>query len=152
MDLPYASSKAGQGREKEIRDCLRGVGASAVGFMVDDDNGGSVICQFRLHGRQITVPVSIASYERAWIWAHPKGPRTAAADHARKARAQAELAVWAVLADWIKAQVAMMVCGFLDTDTAFLPHIHAPDGRRVAEVIASNGANLLPPPKGGADG
>jgi hypothetical protein len=46
----------------------------------------------------------------------------------------------------------MMACGFLDTDTAFLPHIHAPDGRRVAEVIASNGANLLPPPKGGADG
>lgn len=149
MDLPYASSKAGQGREKEIRDCLRGVGASAVGFMVDDDNGGSVICQFRLHGRQITVPVSIASYEKAWLKAHPKGPRTVAADHARKARAQAELAVWAVLADWVKAQVAMMVCGFLDTDTAFLPHIHAPDGRRVAEVIASNGTNLLPPPKEG---
>jgi hypothetical protein len=149
MDLPYASSKAGQGREKEIRECLRGVGASAVGFMVDDDNGGLVICQFRLHGRQITVPVSISSYEKAWLKAHPKGPRTNSADHARKARAQAELAVWAVLADWVKAQVAMMVCGFLDTDTAFLPHIHAPDGRRVAEVIASNGTNLLPPPKEG---
>lgn len=32
-DLPYASSKAGQAREKEIRDCLRGVGASAIVFM-----------------------------------------------------------------------------------------------------------------------
>lgn len=31
--LPYAKSTAGQGREKEIRDTLRGVGASAVEFI-----------------------------------------------------------------------------------------------------------------------
>jgi hypothetical protein len=152
MELPYASSKAGQGREKEIRDCLRGVGATAVGFMVDDEDGGQVICQFRLHGRQVTVPVSVANYERAWLKANPCGPRTKAADHLRRARAQAEIAVWAVLADWIKAQVAMMVCGFLDADAAFLPHIHAPDGRRVAEVIAAAGSSLLPPPKAGSGG
>lgn len=146
-DLPYASSKAGSAREREIRECLRGVGASAVGFMVDDDNGGTVICQFRLHGRQITVPVSVAAYAKAWLKATPRGSRTTPQDYERKARAQAKIAVWAILADWIKAQAAMMAAGFMDTDTAFLPHIHAPDGRRVAEVIASSGGNLLPPPK-----
>jgi len=146
-ELPYASSKAGAGREKGIRDMLKGAGATAVGFMVDDDNGGSVMCQFKLAGREITVPVSVSAYEKAWLRATPCGPRTAHADHKRKARAQAEIAVWAVLADWIKAQTAMIACGFLSADTAFLPHIHTPDGRRVADVIASSASNLLPPPK-----
>jgi hypothetical protein len=146
MDLPYAQSTAGQAREKEIRDQLRGVGASAVGFMVDED-ADMVICQFRLHGRQITIPVSIGAYETAWLRANPCGPRTDPKAHKAKARKQAERAVWAVLADWIKAQTAMMLCGFLDTDTAFLPHIHAADGRRVIEV-ARGASNLLPKPEG----
>lgn len=147
-DLPYSSARAGQAREREIRDTLRGVGASAVGFMVDDD-ADMVICQFRLAGRQITVPVSIGAYERAWLGSNPRGPRTALAAHGAKARAQAEIAVWAIIADWIKAQAAMVVCGLMDADTAFLPHIHTPDGRRVVDAIkdTTGGALLLPPPE-----
>lgn len=147
-DLPYASSKAGATREREIRDCLRSAGATAVGFMVDDENGGLVICQFRLNGRQVTVPVSIDAYAKAWLKAVPCGSRTSRHDHERKARAQAEIAVWAILADWIKAQAAMLAAGFMDADTAFLPHIHAPDGRRIAEHVADKGDKLLPPPNG----
>lgn len=152
-DLPYSSSKAGQAREREFRDCLRGVGASAIGFMVDDD-ADQVIAQFRLHGREITIPVSVAAYEAAWLKATPCGPRTDMKTHKARARAQAETAVWGVLADWIKAQAAMMVCGFLDTDTAFLPHIAAPDGRRVIDAIrdGAGGAKLLPQPKGHDNG
>ena len=67
----------------------------------------------------------------------------------RKASTQAERAVWAILADWIKAQAAMLVCGLMDTDTAFLPHIATPDGRSVMAVIKGDGAKLLPPPKTG---
>ena len=144
--LPYASSSAGAGREKEIRDLLRSVGASAVGFMVDDD-ADVVICQFRLGGRNITVPVSVAAYEAAWLCATPCGPRTDPRDHKKKARAQAERAVWAVLADWVKAQTAMIVCGFMTTDTAFLPHILMRDGRRVSEAVITGPNALLPPPK-----
>ena len=148
MKLPYASSTAGQAREKEIRDCLRGVGASAVGFMVDDDHD-QIIAQFRLSGREITIPISVGAYADAWLRHNKKGPRTAQKDHEAKARAQAELASWAVLADWIKAQAAMMVCGFVDVDTAFLAHVHLPDGRRVGEAIAvSTGPLSLPKPKG----
>lgn len=147
-DLPYSSSKAGQGREKEIRQCLRDVGADAVGFMVDDAEG-LVICQFRLNGRNITVPVSVRAYAMAWQRANPCGPRTTRTDWERKADAQAEIAVWAILADWIKAQVAMMLGGLLDADTAFLPHIHAPDGRRMIEVAKAPSGGLLPPPKEG---
>lgn len=147
-DLPYASSKAGQGREKEIRQCLRDVGASAVGFMVDDEQR-QVICQFRLSGRLMTVPVSMAAYEAAWLKATPCGPRTDMKVHKARAREQSETAVWAILADWIKAQVAMMLGGLLDADTAFLPHITAPDGRRVIDVAKAQ-AGLLPPPDRGS--
>jgi hypothetical protein len=46
----------------------------------------------------------------------------------------------------------MIACGFLSVDTAFLPHIHAPDGRRIVDVISGSSSNLLPPPdKPGAD-
>jgi hypothetical protein len=148
-ELPYASSKAGAGREKEIRDVLRSVGASAVGFMVDDDRD-IVICQFRLNGREITVPVSIGAYERAWLKATPCGPRTAPADHKRKARAQAKIAVWAILADWVKAQAAMMMAGLMDADIAFLPHITMPDGRSVGEAITGPGGPLALPKPGAA--
>jgi hypothetical protein len=143
--LPYSESKAGAGREPEIRAMLRGIGASAVGFMQDDD-ADVVICQFRLHGRQVTVPASVGAYAAARKRHNPRGPRTAAPDWERKARAQAEIAVWAVLADWIKAQAAMIECGFLTMEMAFLPHIHAPDGRRIGEIVQQSSAGLLAPP------
>lgn len=146
MPLPYSSSTAGQAREKEIRDTLRSVGASAVGFMVDDD-ADQIIAQFRLHGREVTIPVRVGAYAEAWFRENKKGPRTKEADHAAKGRKVAESAAWAIMADWIKAQAAMMAAGFLDTDTAFLPHIHLPDGRRVGDaIISSDGPLCLPSP------
>jgi hypothetical protein len=149
MKLPYASSTAGQAREKEIRETLRGVGATAVGFMVDDD-ADQIIAQFRLHGREITIPVRVGAYAEAWLRENPHNTRmkSTAAQHRQKARTQAENAAWAILADWIKAQTAMMIAGFIDTDTAFLSHIHLPDGRRVGEAItATDGPLRLPPPQ-----
>jgi len=148
MTLPYASSTAGQAREKEIRDTLRSVGATAVGFMVDEDSD-QIIAQFRLHGREMTIPVRVGSYAEAWLRENPHSNRmkSTPAQHRQKARMQAEAATWAILADWIKAQAAMMAAGFIDTDTAFLPHIRLPDGRRVGEAITStNGPLCLPPP------
>jgi hypothetical protein len=146
MVLPYASAKVGQAREKEIRDTLRSVGATAVGFMVDDDND-QIIAQFRLHGREVTIPIRIGAYADAWLRQNKRGPRTTEAEHKAKARSLADTAVWAVLADWIKAQAAMMACGFSDTDTAFLPYIHTPDSRRIADVILGpNNPLSLPPP------
>ncbi|WP_104019080.1 hypothetical protein [Roseovarius nitratireducens] len=150
MKLPYAQSTAGQAREKEIRDTLRGVGATAVGFMVDDDDD-KIIAQFRLHGREITIPVRVGAYAEAWLRENPHSSRmrSTVAQHRAKARQQAERAAWAILADWIKAQAAMMMVGFLDTDSAFLPHIHLPDGRRVGDAITTTDGPLrLPPPKG----
>jgi hypothetical protein len=146
VKLPYASSTAGQSREKEIRDTLRSVGATAVGFMVDDDKN-QIIAQFRLHGREITIPISVGAYEAAWLreFPHNNRMRTSLARHKAKAREQAQISTWAVLADWIKAQAAMMHCGFIDADTAFLPHIHLPDGRRVGEALAAASGPLALP-------
>tara|TARA_R110000751_G_scaffold307812_1_gene431800 strand:+ start:2546 stop:2995 length:450 start_codon:yes stop_codon:yes gene_type:complete len=148
VSLPYASSTAGQAREKEIRDTLRSVGASAVGFMVDDD-ADQIVAQFRLHGREITIPINVGAYEAAWLRENPRGPRsrTSEKDHKAKARVQAERAAWAILADWIKATAAMMAAGFVDADTAFLPHVRTPSGVRVIEALnEGGGARLLPPP------
>lgn len=148
MPLPYASSAAGQAREKEIRDTLRSVGATAVGFMVDHDSD-QIIAQFRIHGREITIPVRVGSYAEAWLRENPHTTRmkSTAKQHQQKARQQAEHAAWAILADWIKAQAAMMAVGFFDADTAFLPHIHLPDGRLIGEAIAStDGPLALPRP------
>lgn len=149
MKLPYADSKAGQAREAEIRAVLRGVGASAIGFMVDDD-ADQIIAQFRLHGREITIPVRVVAYAEAWLRENPHTSRmrSTPAEHKRKAREQAERAAWAILADWIKAQAAMMAAGFQDAETAFLPHIHLPSGQRVVEAILQPDSPLqLPKPE-----
>jgi len=137
MTLPYSESKAGAGREREIRDTLKSVGATAIGFMVDDD-AAQIICQFRLGGMEMTVPVSVANYAHAWLAENPHTyrHRSTLAQHRLKARAQAEIACWAILADWIKAQSTMIKCGLMQPEVAFLPHIHGPDGRRVAEALA----------------
>lgn len=144
-ELPYATSTAGKSREPEIRQTLRDVGASAIGFMVDDE-AETVICQFRLHGRVYTVPVSIRAYREAWMKAYPCGPRTSKKDWTARANLQAERAVWAILADWIKAQAAMIVCGAMTPEEAMLAHVHAPGGQRLIEVVKARSDNLLPPP------
>lgn len=145
MTLPYSSATAGQAREREIRNTLRSVGASAVGFMVDDDTD-QIIAQFRLHGREVTIPIRIGAYADAWLQENKRGPRTKETDHQTKARIIAESAAWAIMADWVKAQAAMMAAGFLDTDTAFLPHIALPDGRRAIDAITGGDRPILPPP------
>ena len=77
MKLPYASSTAGQAREKEIHKTLRAVGASAVGFMVDDD-ADEIIAQFRLHGREVTMqprPGRSRKARRGPFWLTGSRPR-----------------------------------------------------------------------------
>lgn len=146
MTLPYSEARSGQAREAEIRDNLRKCGASAIGFMVDDD-AGQIIAQFRLRGREITVPVSFRGYEAAWRRENPHRPqhKTSAAAYAERARQTAERATWAILADWIKAQAAMITTGLMDQDEAFLAHVHLPDGRRVVGALrAQTGPLALP--------
>ena len=46
----------------------------------------------------------------------------------------------------------MILGGLMTPDTAFLPHVHLPDGRRVAEAITGpSGPLRLTEPKGGTD-
>lgn len=149
IDLPYQTAKAGQRRESEIRETLRDLGAGKIGFMQDYDSN-QIICQFELGGRQVSVYVGVAGYARAWLDANPWSSRRAVSSAAweKRAWAQAEISVWAVMADWIKAQATMIYIGALDFDTAFLAHIHiaSPDGRRMIEVMRDQKQGLLPPP------
>lgn len=146
MKLPYADSKAGSSREAEIRAILRGVGASAVGFMVDDD-ADQIIVQFRLKGREITIPVRVGAYAEAWLRENPHTSRSRStfAQYKQRARQQAYCASWAILHDMIKAQAAMIAAGFQDTDTAFLPHIRLPSGHRLVDALQEANAPLFLP-------
>lgn len=156
MALPYETARAGSARESEIRKILEGVGARAVGVMVDIDTD-EVIIHFRLSGRVITLPVRVGAYAEAWLAQNPlaepkatqsaKQKQEAEAKRQKRARDIAERAVWAVLVDYIKATAAMIACGLYDADTAFLPHLRLPSGKTVAEAMrADEGPRLLPPP------
>ena len=147
MDLPYQSATAGQKRQAEVVATLRALGAGAVGIMEDYEKD-AVLCQFKLGGRNVTLMVHIDGYVQAWLRENPWTTRRTSTQEQweKKARAQAEISIWAILADWVKAQATMIYIGALDFDTAFLAHIAAPDGRRMIEVIRAQDTNLLPPP------
>lgn len=151
IDLPYQDAKAGARRQDEIIDTLRDLGAERVGIMQDYKNN-SLVCQFTLGERDVTVIVSIMGYAKAWLKANKWSPQRKVTEAAWRVRAedQAKLSIWAVLADWVKSQATMIYIGALDFDTAFLAHIAAPDGRRLIEVIRDQKHNLLPPPEKGA--
>ncbi|SON54570.1 hypothetical protein HDIA_1029 [Hartmannibacter diazotrophicus] len=109
MALPCSESKAGHAREKEIYDTLRSAGARAVGFMVDDE-AESNLCEFKLGGSSISVPIAIADYEKAWLKENPQSSRSHSSlnEHRAKARELKERAAWAVMAASIRAQIAMI--------------------------------------------
>jgi len=129
------------------RKTLRGVRATAVGFMFDEDRDLEV-CQFRHAGREVTTPISLGSYEKAWRAQYKRGPKTKPEAHQARARARAqtEIAVWGVLTDRVKAQETMITCA----DPAFLAHVKLPDGRLVYEAITGpNGSLQLQKPEYG---
>jgi hypothetical protein len=149
MTLPYATSAAGSAREGEIRQILRGCGASAVGFMVDDE-AEQIIAQFQIGGRRVTIPVSVRAYRERWLAENPQSNRSRKthAEYHEDAQRRAEAAAWAILRDWMKATAAMIAAGIVDADTAFLAHVHVPTGQRMIEAVrgSKGGAALLPPP------
>jgi hypothetical protein len=59
------------------------------------------------------------------------------------------VAVYSILRDWVKGQVTAIEIGVLSFDSAFLPHILLPSGRRVIDEVQARG--MLPPPPAGAE-
>ena len=139
MTLPYSRSEKGASREASIRGTLKELGATAIGFMVDEDRN-LILCQFRMSGREVTVPIDLMGYATAY--------QKETGKTAKASMDQAHRAGWAILADWIKAQATIIRCGVMSSDEAFLAHVRLPSGDRVGEAITKMGGPLsLPKPK-----
>lgn len=142
--LPYENATAGDKALADIWKVLRAFGCSKFGSMVDTA-AGEVLVQFEYRGRQVSVPASINGYAAAWLKAHPYNPsrtKGTRAEHERRARGVAQIAVYSLLRDWIKGQVTAIECGILSFEGAFLGQILLPSGRTVLEHATE--AQLLP--------
>lgn len=144
MSLPYESATSGERALGEIQKILRAFGCNKFGSMIDDAEG-SVLVQFEYRGRPVSVRASINGYAAAWLRAHPwssSRSRTTKHEHERKAMDIASMAVYSILRDWIKGQVAAIETGVLSFEGAFLGQIMLPNGRTVLEQATE--AQLLP--------
>lgn len=146
MALPYENTTAGEKALGEIQKILRGFGCSSFGSMIDDE-AGEVLVQFKYRNTPVSVKASIRGYAAAWLKEHPYGGRTRCTrtQHERKALDIASVAVYSILRDWIKGQVAAIETGVLSFEGAFLGQIMLPTGRTVLDFM-QNEAQLLPAP------
>lgn len=136
MSLPYENATSGNRAIEEISKILREFGCGSFGHMMDFDQG-VLLVQFKHRDRPVQVKASIAGYAAAWLKHHPYSHRTrcSLADHERKAKEVASIAVYSMLRDWIKGQVTAIETGILTFEGAFLGQILLPTGRTVLEEV-----------------
>ena len=143
MTLPYENATSGKSAVGEIQKLLKSFGASSFGVM-EDFAAGEVIVQFQWRERRVTIKASFKGYAAAWLRHHPRSPRAklTVIQYHRKALAQAEIAVYSILRDWIKGQVTAIEVGMLSFEAAFLGQILLPNGQTVLDQVAAT--KILP--------
>lgn len=151
MALPYENATSGKNATAEMQKILRGFGAASFGVMEDFEKG-DVIVQFTWRERPVSIKASFKGYAAAWLRHHPlnKRSRLTRVEYERKALAQAEIAVYSILRDWIKGQVTAVEVGMLSFEGAFLGQIMLPTGQTVLERIEQSDLLALPKPESGA--
>lgn len=147
MSLPYENATSGSAALGDMQRILRAFGCSKFGSMIDDAEG-TLLVQFEYRGRPVSVKASTKGYAAAWLKAHPYSSRTRSSlkEHERKALDVASVAVYSILRDWIKGQVAAIETGVLSFEGAFLGQMLLPSGKTVLEE-ATGSLGLLPQPK-----
>lgn len=142
MALPYESATSGERALGEIQKILRAFGCSRIGNMSDEADG-TVMVQFVYRGRECTVKASAKGYAAAWLKAHPIGPRQNRAQQERRAMEIGSVAVYSIIRDWLKGQIAAIETGVFSFESAFLGQIMLPNtGKTVLEHIEQ--AKMLP--------
>lgn len=138
MTLPYENATSGTAALVEAEKVLRRFGCDNFGTM-QDWTRGCLIIQFGWKERRIHLEASWAGYAAAWLKEHPYSHRMRRTfpEHIEEARRRGELAAPSILRDWVKAQVTAIEIGLLPFDHAFMPHMLAPDGRRLVEHMQS---------------
>lgn len=144
--LPYENATSGERAVQDMQKVLRAFGCNKFGHMLDY-GAGELLVQFEYRGYPVSVKASVNGYATAWLKRNPHGPRTRATrtQHEQKAKDIAAVAVYSILRDWIKGQVAAIETGVLSFEGAFLGQILLPNGKTVMEHTKA--AGLLPAPK-----
>lgn len=136
MKLPYESATAGRASAlDEIEKTLEVMNCSSFGHMTNKDTH-EVLIQFSHCGREYQFCINWDGYAEAWLRAHPYGPRQRCSldEYREKAQRQAQIAVYSILRDLIKAQVTMAQCGLLSMEKAFIGHLRLPGGMTLVEM------------------
>jgi len=139
MGIPYERVKPGTNAMQEIQKILAAFGCQSFGTMTDNDRQVAIV-MFKWRERSVQLEASWAGYAQALV-TKSNWKRQDALEHAKRA-------VYSILRDWVKGQTTAVECGVLSFETAFLPHMVLPDGRRV--IDAAQSAGVLPPSDRGA--
>lgn len=138
MSLPYQNATSGTAALVEAEKVLRRFGCDSFGVMQDWARG-TLVLQFQWRERRIHLEASWAGYAAAWLKENPytHRKRCTKAEHEAEAKKRGEMAAPSILRDWVKAQVTAIEVGLMPFDHVFMPHMLAPDGRRVVEHMQS---------------
>ena len=146
MALPYQTAQSGERALGELQKVLRAFGCTRFGSMLDDEKG-ELLVQFTYRGRDVSVRASMKGYAQAWLRENPwsSRKRCSRVEHERKAMDVASVAVYSIIRDWVKGQIAAIETGVLSFEGAFLGQILLPSGRTVLEEATQR--ELLPAPE-----
>jgi hypothetical protein len=143
--LPYENATSGKRATQEMDRTLKAFGASSFGCMENFDKG-EVIVQFEWRGHRVMIPASGKGYAAVWLRRHPYNSRMRITkiEYERRALQIGQTAVWSMLRDWIKGQIAAVETGILSFEGAFLGQIMLPDGRTVLDRVTQDNLLSLP--------
>lgn len=149
--LPYESATSGERALREMQKLLRAFGCSKFGSMIDDA-AGTLLVQFEYRGQPVSVQASTKGYAASWLRAHPHSSRSHSTlkQYQDKAMNIASMAVYSILRDWIKGQVAAIETGVLSFEGAFLGQLLLASGKTVLEHVTSSKLLAIEPPRGAA--
>ena len=147
MSTPYASASAGDSARGDTLRMLEELGCGSAGFM-EDFADGALVLNFTHRGRQYAMRASSKGWATWWLRENPWTSRRKSTEMAwkRRALAQGAIAVSSIIRDLVKGQMAAVECEVLSFEDTFLPHLLAPDGRTVAEIVKQD-LKLLPAAK-----
>lgn len=143
MALPYASATSGRKALEQIEKILIQFGCARFASGTDYESG-DVFIQFEHRGRPVMFKASAKGYAAAWLRENPWSSRKQCTkeEHNRKALSIGSVAVYSILRDAIKGQVAAIETGIWTFEEAFLSHLMLPNGQRIIEEVESK--RLLP--------
>lgn len=133
MSLPYSSATSGKDAMNDLQKILQAFGAQSFGFFEDFEDG-TLTVQFQYRGQRVSVVASAKGYAAALVGKKIRKDRPAKWTE-QAALKQGQIAVYSMLRDWIKGQVAAVETGILTFQGAFLGQMMLPNGETILERV-----------------